>query len=79
MLGMPQIVVPCKPEDDKTPIPSNPIAHPVLRTVAQLPYKSRITKTVEYRPVCVSLMGSKGKWPMMQRLHPKHNLPVLIT
>lgn len=27
---------------------------------AQLPYKSRVTKTVEYRPVCISLMGSRG-------------------
>lgn len=29
-------------------------------TVAQLPYKSRVTESPEYRPVSASLMGARG-------------------
>ncbi|ROW13500.1 hypothetical protein VPNG_04455 [Cytospora leucostoma] len=35
---------------------------------AQLPYKSRVTRTIEYRPVCISLMGSRGSDLTLLRL-----------
>lgn len=38
-----------------------PVTEHSLFTVAQVPYESRITKTTEYQPICISLMGRKGR------------------
>lgn len=49
-----------------------------LITVAQLPYKSRVTKTIEYRPVCISLMGSRGRSRRARRSLPDRALTCII-
>ncbi|ROW08437.1 hypothetical protein VMCG_03147 [Cytospora schulzeri] len=40
----------------------------VVVPFAQLPYKSRISKTLEYRPICISLMGGRGSDLALLRL-----------